>query len=198
MHDSILAQQAVAGHQQAFEQLVKRYSEPLLQVIYRYVQDYHHSHDILQQVFLQLYISLPPLRTTGPLKPWLYQVARNRCLDALRRKRQVITFSALESMLDNEGLSILETIPDTTPLPEEQVEATDLSTRLLKMLQALPHTMARVMYLRYIKQLTYAEIASVLHIPVATAKTYAYRARHVLAAQQEQLLPYLIATHTFS
>lgn len=189
--DGMLVQQAAAGDLQAFEGLVKRYSDQLLRLISQYVKDSHQRHDILQQVLLQLYLSLPTLRTTESLKPWLYRVARNRCLDELRRKRPLVLFSTLDALFDDEGVSILEAIPDTDLLPEEQVEAADLSACLLKLIEALPQNMARVMYLRYIKHLSFSEIGHVLQIPEATAKTYCYRARRLLTAQQAQLVSYL-------
>src|ERR1700694_5838830 len=85
--DGILAKQTLTGDQQAFEVLVQRYSAPLFNFICHFLGDYDQACDISQQVFLQLYISLPTLRTGDPLKAWLFQVARNRCLDELRRKR---------------------------------------------------------------------------------------------------------------
>src|SRR6266571_5091289 len=94
--DSALAQQSLAGDQRAFELLVQRYSTPLFNFICHFLGDYDQACDVLQQVFLQLYISLPTLRIGEPLKAWLFQVARNRCLDELRRKR-AIHFSELES-----------------------------------------------------------------------------------------------------
>ncbi len=74
--DGVLAKQSLAGDQQAFESLVKRYSGSLFNFICRFLGDYDQASDILQQVFLQLYISLPNLRTGEPLKAWLFQVAR--------------------------------------------------------------------------------------------------------------------------
>src|SRR5260370_12767267 len=95
MPDSVLAQHYLAGDQQAFEVLVQRYSGPLFTFIRRFVGEYDAACDILQQVMLQLYLSLPKLRTGEPLKAWLFQVARNRCVDELRLKR-AIHFSDLE------------------------------------------------------------------------------------------------------
>jgi len=95
MPESVLRQHYLAGVQQAVEVLVQRYSGPLFTFIRRFLGEYDAASDILQQVLLQLYLSLPKLRTGEPLKPWLYQVARNRCLDELRRKR-AMHFSELE------------------------------------------------------------------------------------------------------
>src|SRR5260370_8627083 len=98
--DSVLAQHYLAGDQQAFEVLVQRYSGPLFTFIRRFLGEYDAASDILQQVLLQLYLSLPKLRTGEPLKAWLYQVARNRCLEELRRNR-AMNFSHLKKNNDN-------------------------------------------------------------------------------------------------
>jgi RNA polymerase sigma factor (sigma-70 family) len=187
MPDSVLAQHYLAGDQQAFEVLVKRYSGPLFTFIRRFLGgEYDAACDILQQVMLQLYISLPKLRTGEPLKAWLYQVARNRCLDELRRKR-TIPFSELEKGTDEEEQSLLDTMQDLSPLPEEVVERRDVQEILLKAIRALPPKFRAVVLLRYVSQLSYAEIGRVLHMPEATAKTYFQRVkpllRNVLAAQ---------------
>jgi RNA polymerase sigma factor (sigma-70 family) len=181
MSDGILAQQSLAGDQQAFETLVQRYSTPLFNFICRFLGDYDQACDILQQVFLQLYISLPNLRTGDPLKAWLFQVARNRCLDELRRKR-AIHFSELELASDEDELSPLAAMPDTDPLPEELAERRDLRECLQKAIQTLPPKFRSVVLLRYAAQLSFSEIGQVLNMPEATAKTYFQRAKPLLRA----------------
>ena len=179
MTDSMLAQHYLAGDQQAFEVLVKRYSGPLFTFIRRFLGEYDAASDILQQVMLQLYLSLPKLRTGEPLKAWLYQVARNRCLDELRRKR-AMHFSELEKEIDEEEQSLVETMQDRSPLPDEVVERRDVQEILLKAIRALPPKFRAVVLLRYASQLSYAEIGRVLHMPEATAKTYFQRAKPLL------------------
>ncbi len=179
MPDSVLAQHYLAGDQQAFEVLVQRYSRPLFTFICRFLGEYDAASDILQQVMLQLYLSLPKLRTGEPLKAWLYQVARNRCLDELRRKR-AMHFSELEKEIDEEEQSLVEIMQDRSPLPEEVVERRDVQEILLKAIRALPPKFRAVVLLRYAAQLSYAEIGRVLHMPEATAKTYFQRAKPLL------------------
>jgi len=179
--DSILAQRSIAGDQRAFEILVQRYSTPLFNFTCRFLGDYDQACDILQQVFLQLYISLPNLRTGDPLKAWLFQVARNRCLDELRRKH-AIHFSDLESLNDDDELSPLATMPDTDPLPEELAERRDLQQCLQKAIQTLPPKFRSVVLLRYAGQLSFSEIGQALAMPEATAKTYFQRAKPLLRA----------------
>lgn len=179
--DGILAQQALSGDQYAFEALVHRYSTSLFNFIYRFLNDYDLACDILQQVFLQLYISLPTLRMGEPLKAWLFQVARNRCLDELRRKR-AIHFSVLEAASDEEELSPLSAMPDTQPLPDELAEHHDLQDHLQQAIQSLPLKFRSVVLLRYVAQLSFAEIGQALNMPEATAKTYFQRAKPLLRA----------------
>jgi len=177
--DGVLAQQTLAGDPYAFEDLVKRYSTPLFNFIYRFLGDYDQACDILQHVFIQLHTSLSTLRTDKPLKAWLFQVARNRCLDELRRKR-VIHFSELESVNEDEELSLLAAIPDNGPLPEELAEQSDLQQRLQEAIPTLPIKFRSVVLLRYAGQLSFSEIGQTLSMPEATAKTYFQRAKPLL------------------
>jgi DNA-directed RNA polymerase specialized sigma24 family protein len=73
--DSVLVQQALGGDQEAFEALVSRYKHSLFGLIYHYVGDCHEAQDILQQVWLQLYLSLGTLRPDVHIRPWISTVA---------------------------------------------------------------------------------------------------------------------------
>ncbi len=179
--DGMLARQTLAGDPLAFESLVKRYSTPLFNFVYRFLGDYDLASDILQHVFIQLHTSLNTLRVEKPLKAWLFQVARNRCLDELRRRR-VIHFSELEAVNEDEELSILAVIPDTGPLPEELAEQSDLQQQLQAAIQTLPVKFRSVVLLRYTAQLSFSEIGQTLKMPEATAKTYFQRAKPLLRA----------------
>jgi RNA polymerase sigma factor (sigma-70 family) len=177
--DGTLVQQTLAGDQRAFETLVHRYNVPLFNFICHCLGDYDLACDVSQQVFLQLYISMPTLRTGEPLKAWLFQVARNRCLDELRRKR-AIHFSELEASNDDDDLSPLAIMPDMRPLPEEIAERHDLQSALRQAIEALPPKFRSVVLLRYAGQLSFSEIGKTLNMPEATAKTYFQRARPLL------------------
>ena len=180
--DGVLAREVLGGNQRAFETLVHRYSTTLFNFIYHFVGDYDRACDILQQVFLQLFVSLPTLRTDEPLKPWLFQVARNRCVDELRQlsRKRAVYFSELEVPNDEGECPSLFAIPDTGPLPDELVEQRDLQRRLRKAIQMLPPRYRSVVFLRYASQLSFSEIGRTLHMPEATAKTYFQRAKPLL------------------
>ena len=195
--DSVLLKYIADGDQEAFEILVRRYQAPLFNFIRRYIKDYEFAHDILQHVFFQLYLhvaklsaNLSTLHTKEPVKSWLYQVAWNRCMDELRRKRPLL-FSELELSDNDEDWSLLEMIPDPRPLPEEIAERSDLQRSLYEAIEALPSKFRCIVLLRYTSGLTFLEIGEMLNIPQNTAKTYFQRARPLLRtalASQAQLV----------
>ncbi len=181
MSDAVLARQVLAGDQRAFETLVRRYNTPLFNFICRFLGDYDLACDVLQQVFLRFYTSLPKLGTGEPFKSWLFQVARNCCVDELRRRhRYAIHFSQLEIDNGDGEVTGLSDIPDPGPLPEELMEHRDLQLTLHRAIQALPPKFRAVVVLRYASQLSFAEIGKVLSMPEATAKTYFHRAKALL------------------
>jgi RNA polymerase sigma factor (sigma-70 family) len=196
--DSVLVKHIATGNEEAFEILVCRYQTPLFHFIRRCIKDYELAHDILQHVFFQLYLHVPKLsanlstlRTREPVKSWLYQVAWNRCMDELRKKRPLL-FSELEFGEEDEEWSFLEMIPDSRPLPEELAERSDLQRSLQEAIEALPSKFRRIVLLRYTSGLTFVEIGEMLNIPQNTAKTYFQRARPLLRtalAAQTQPVP---------
>ena len=179
--DMVLAQQVLSGEQEAFERLVHRYSTPLFNFICRFLGDYDQACDVLQQVFMRFYTSLPNLGTSEPFKPWLFQVARNCCVDELRRrKRYAIHFSQLETENSEGEITFLGDMADPGPLPEEIMERHDLQHVLQDAIQSLPPKFRDVVTLRYLAQLSFSEIGRTLNMPEATAKTYFHRAKVLL------------------
>src|SRR5579863_1633377 len=191
--DGVLAQKCLVDDQEAFEALVKRYSPLLIHSICRIVGDYDEGCDVLQQVLLQLYISLPTLKQDKPLRSWLLHVARNRCLDVLRRRR-TIRFSALEAVDEDEEVSLLASMCDPGPLPEEVAEQHDLQISVRRAIDGLPAKYRRVVLMRYVGQKSFAEIARALNIPGTTAKTYFQRAKPLLRAALKGERPGLLAS----
>lgn len=182
--DGVLVNEVLEGNQIAFEALVERYHTMLYRFIYHHLGEYDQACDVLQQVFLKLYIALPTLPTGEQLKPWLFRVAQNCCRDELRkrRRRRVTLFSALEWQAEEEEMPPLASIPDTRPLPEEIAEYHDLQSSLQQAIQALPTKFRSVVLLRYLYQCSFSEIGQVLEMPMTTAKTYYYRACSKLRA----------------
>lgn len=177
--DGALVQRALTGDQQAFETLIQRYNASLFHFIYHYVQEYHEACDVLQQVWLQLYLSLAILRQHGQLRAWLFKVARNRSVDVLRRRRPTY-FSELEKGDDEEEIAVLDSVPDAGPTPEELVQDRELQHHVQRAIQALPDKCRSIFLLYYEAELNFREIGQVLNIPGPTVKTRFYRAKPLL------------------
>ena len=177
--DGTLIQCSLAGDHEAFEHLVERYRALLVGYISRWCADDSLVLDILQQVLLQLYVSLPTLRTDRSLKAWIIQVAHHRCIDESRRERPIL-FSRLERASSEEDLPPFATLPDPDPLPEELAEQHEVQQHIQQAIQSLPVKRRVIVWMRYADQLSFAEIGRRLNIPQATAKTHFARAKPLL------------------
>ncbi len=151
-------------------------------MIYRYVGEYHEAWDVLQQVLLQLYLSLVTLHLRAEIRPWLFTVARNRCIDLLRHRRQTY-FSELEPRDNAQGETTdLADLPDTSPQPEELAERRELRQCVYRVIEAIPIQYRLVVWHRCVGNLDFPEIGQVLNIPTSTVKNRFYRARPLLRA----------------
>ena len=177
--DDMLIQQAHVGDQGAFEILVDRYSSLLYLLISQLVRDEHLAYDVLQHVILQLYRSLPTLEKSGKkggtIKAWLSQVASNRSIDELRRKRPIL-FSEIALFPDEDEYSPRSALLDPDLQTHEQVELLELRQQILEAIETLPSRYRAIVRLRYTDQLSFREIGQALSMPESTAKTYFSRA----------------------
>jgi RNA polymerase sigma-70 factor, ECF subfamily len=182
--DGVLVQQALGGDQDAFEALVSRYRQSLFGLIYHYVGEYHEAEDVLQQVWLQLYLSLATLRVNGQIKPWLFTVARNRSLDVLRHERlhsqHLLSFCDVVVRNEEHEATFLDAIPDMSPTPEELVVRQDLQHEIWRAIQSLPHKYRSICVLYYSEQLTFSEIGRILDVPATTVKARFHRVKPFL------------------
>ncbi len=184
LSDYMLLEQAGTGNQAAFETLVGRY-QPLL---YRFVRarvGNEQAYDVMQFVWLQLYVSMSKLYSTASLqrreaslKPWLFRIAWNRCIDEQRKRKRHpwVYFSEIEQEYEEEGVMALPGFLDLGPRPEEIAEYADETAHLHAAIESLPPKFRHVVWLRYTEELTFIEIGRRLHIPSTTAQTYFYRA----------------------
>lgn len=194
--DDLLTQRTLAGDEDAFAVLMRRYRPWLLSFIYHLTHNGADAEDIVQQVFLKLYLALPTLRTDQPLHPWLFQVARNQCLDERRRKRAWY-FSEIEAAMGTHEFPELALLLDPHPSPEDIAEQHEMQSLVLHAINALPAKYRAIVLLRYGEQHRFSEIAQILGIPEQTAKTYMHRAKPLLRAalRTQEHGPVLEARH---
>jgi len=177
--DEQVAGSYLAGERAGFDELVRRYSGPIYAFILRMVARPEDADDLTQDVFVQLLKSLPSARPDLPLRPWVYVIARNKCLDHIKRKK-ALNFSGLASAESDDRVE--DRFADGEPLPDELAERSDLRELLQAAISDLPPRYRTVVALRYSSDLTFAEIGAVLELPENTAKTHFQRAKAMLRA----------------
>lgn len=178
--DEELAVSAKQGNFNAFEELVRRYSSPLFKFVLGLVGDYEDACDVLQQTLIQMHVSLNARQETGSLRNWLFTIARNKCLDHLR-KRRIPTFSQLAGPHPEKNTpTIIEQLKDDSPLPETLLEHKITRQLLNEAIETLPQRYKSVVLLRYTTDMSFQEIGQVLGIPENSAKTFYQRAKVLL------------------
>jgi RNA polymerase sigma-70 factor (ECF subfamily) len=174
--DEALAALAASGDAAAFDQLVRRHQAALVNFAFRMLGDRDEAADAVQQTFVQVYVNLPRARLHLAFKPWLYRIARNQCLDRLRQRRPTLP---IDREVDADDPPAFD-LRDPDPLPEELLERRDLQRLLADAIGTLPERYRAVVAMRYVTDLTFAEIGAALGLPENTVKTFFQRAKALL------------------
>jgi RNA polymerase sigma-70 factor (ECF subfamily) len=176
---TVEGQQLVAARRQdpaAFEALVRRHQAPVYNFCLRMLGQADDAADVAQETFVQLYSHLGRLDEREPIAPWLFRVARNRCIDIIRRRRTV----PLRVTDDSGEMSLASDPADEAPLPEEMFERADLQRVLSAAIAELPPAYAEVVALRYAGDRSFAEIAAILDCDEGAARVRFHRAKALL------------------
>ena len=169
-----LVSDALDGSQPAFEQIVRRYQRPVISLIVRMTGDRARAEDLAQETFVKAFRNLKSFDATRRLSSWLFRIAHNTTLDALRRlKPEVVELEGLP-----EGDPRRDPAAPPAPDPLEQVA---LGAALNRALLSLRPDYRAAIALRYDQQLPFDEIGRILGVPEVTARTYVHRARKELA-----------------
>jgi RNA polymerase sigma-70 factor, ECF subfamily len=160
------------GDQAAFGQLVERHRGRLLRVCFRLLGNVEDAKDVAQDAFLQAYVNLDRFRVDARFSTWLYRIAVNLCLNALRRRGA-------------RSEPLAEALPDPGPTPDRAYAQRELAHRLDAALEQLSPELRLAAVLRDCLGLSYAEIAQVLDIPLGTVKSRLSAARWALRRSLE-------------
>jgi RNA polymerase sigma factor (sigma-70 family) len=168
MDDAALVEALRSGDPQAPRLLIERYQGVVFGLCYRMMSHRQDAEDVAQEAFLRALRSIAGFDPARPLRPWLLEIAANRCRTALARRarRPPLCSQVIEDRADpRPGLAD----PD------------DLAGELERGLQALRPEYRLVFTLFHEQNLSYEEIAEAISRPVGTVKTWLHRARAQLA-----------------
>jgi RNA polymerase sigma-70 factor (ECF subfamily) len=167
--------QALAGSQSAFEQIVARYQRPVISLIARMTGDRAQAEDLAQETFVKAFRSLAAFDTTRRLSSWLFRIAHNTAIDAMRRSHPK------PASIDATHRASAGPDEPATPPGPDPVERQELGRALKAALAELRSDQRAAIVLRYENGLSFDEIGTVLGIPDVTARSHVHRARKELA-----------------
>ena len=174
--DAALIARAQEGDTAAFRQIFLRHRDTVSRIVYRMIGPSPDVEDVVQDVFLNVYRSLPSFRGDSKFSTWLYRLATNVTRMHLRRGRSRPKFSDVD---------VPEAPRDYEPpqlLPDQQVEQAERVRALYRLLDGLSEKKREVLVLHDLEGVPAKEIAETLDIPVLTVRTRLFYARKELYA----------------
>jgi RNA polymerase sigma factor (sigma-70 family) len=161
------------GHQHAFDALVERYQSRLLGFCRQMLGSTEDAEDVLQEVFVAAYNAMVADERPIAVRPWLYRIARNRCLNHLRKPTA-------------DGQDTMDTHPHMNGVTTlERVQNREEFRNLLSDVGQLPETQRSALLLREIDAMSYEEIAQAMDTTVPGVKSLLVRARIALAESSQ-------------
>ena len=172
--DGELVKSVLAGRENDFEELVRRYQRPIAAYVYRMVGDYDVALDLTQEVFIKVYASLSRYRSEFKFSTWIYKIAHNAAIDHLRRH------ATREAVANSEDSRAEGTVESRRLSPEQESERSERCSEIEEVVQLLPAPYRELILLRHAQDLSYEEIAEVTGLPLGTVKNRLFRARETM------------------
>ncbi len=176
-NDSELVVLARKGDKHTFGQLIERYTWMVKRIVIGKIAHEEIARELVQETFLQAYLSLDHLRDDSRFKSWLYGIALNVCRSYLREQRAtILSLEDLMGGMHYDASDVLDMIVD----PQTLVEQRELQQFVFDAVQSLSPKDREVTLLFYYEELSLQEIASTLGISVVAVKGRLHRARNQL------------------
>jgi RNA polymerase sigma-70 factor (ECF subfamily) len=191
MSDDELLERFAAGEPAAFGVLLKRYQVPIYNFIARSVRDADAASDLLQDVFTRVIQHAGDFNRSSKFSTWLYAIARNMCIDHMRRmshrRHASLDSTGPNGVGGNDGGAVapwVERVAHEQPGADSHAAAGRLRSRIAQAIENLPVEQREVFLMRQLQQLPFADIAVVVGVSENTVKS---RMRYALERLQEAL-----------
>ena len=186
--DAALMLRVKQGDTAAFTELVEKYKQPIMNLAYRTVRDMTEAEDLAQNVFVQVYKSAARYKSTAKFSTWLFTIARNLCLNEIRRRSRHPAESLDASHPDQEDQPQQQYEDKKTFSPPESLLQGELAQQIDQALTDLPENQRSAILLCRQEDLSYEDIAEALGCSVSATKSLIHRGRETL---KERLKAYL-------
>ena len=173
LSDEILIKKFQEGDVGAYNQLVFRFKDRLLNFIYRFVNDLDLAEDLVQDTLLKLYTHKDSYQEIAKFSTWLYTIAANLARTELRKKKRRKTFSVTELSREDREFIIASSDVD----PSQDFSSQNFEKSVQRALAELPDDFKTIIILRDIQELSYDEISKIVDVPLGTVKSRINRGR---------------------
>ena len=169
-----------AGTEEAYEELITRYQQPVYNLVFRLMDDPADASDVVQEVFIKIFRGIGSFKANSSLKTWIYRIACNEAYNHRRwfsrHKRQEI---GLETE-DERALNLNDVLPDPARSAFDIVYDHETRDIIEAALSGLNPSFRTAVVLRDIEDLSYEEIADILQVSLGTVKSRILRGREAL------------------
>src|SRR5713101_4950498 len=186
--DAALMLRVKQGDMGAFTELVDKYKQPVMNLAYRMLRDATESEDLAQNVFVQVYRSAHRYQVGAKFSTWLFTIARNLCLNELRRRSRHPADSMDVSHPEQEDQPWQQFEDKKTFSPPDTLLHGELEAKIEEAMAELPENQRTAILLCRQDELSYEDIAKVLGCSLSATKSLIHRGRETL---KQRLKPYL-------
>ena len=159
------------GDEPAFEELVRRHTRGVLNLVYRYLGDASCAEDAAQDVFVKVYRARKKYQPKAKFSTWLFRIAVNHCLNEIRSRRSQPTSAApIDDLLEE---------PAGTPV-DAQLRRQELRRDVKEAIDALPENQRMAVILARYQEMSYDEIAGAMGLSLEAVKSVLFRAKENL------------------
>lgn len=180
------------GDAAAFTELVEKYKQPIMNLVYRTIHDPTEAEDLAQNVFVQVFKSAPRYKNTAKFSTWLFTIARNLCLNEIRRRSRHPAESLDTPHPEQEDQPLHQFEDKKTFSPPDSLLHGELAGKIEEAMADLPENQRSAILLCRQEDLSYEEIAEILGCSVSATKSLIHRGRETL---KEKVKAYLRSGH---
>jgi RNA polymerase sigma-70 factor (ECF subfamily) len=182
LDDRALVARVLEGDRDRFTELVKRYEKRVVNYVYRITHRYEEAHDLTQEIFVKVFVALDRYDPKYQFSTWLFRIAQNSAIDALRKK-SIAEVPIAKQSTDEEPKD--REFADTGVSPYRALKNKQLAAAIDKAVYGLPPDYRELIQLRHFAEMSYEEIASMKRLPLGTVKNKLFRARNMLKESLE-------------
>ena len=186
--DATLMLRVKQGDMVAFEELVHKHRQGVLNLLFRTLPDATEAEDLAQHVFVQVFKSAHRYRASAKFRTWLLTIARNLCLNEIRRRSRHPAESLDQKHPDYDDQPLRQFEDSKTDSPPDQMLETELVQKIAEAVSDLPENQRTAIVLFREEEMAYEDIAEVLGCSLSATKSLIHRARETL---KQRLKPYL-------